>query len=106
MVQIVTAYCFHDGSKGHDAALRMLGRDVEIVRRERLEQCLVPGLQSDETRKRCGCIERSVAPGPEFLIEGLNHVVRLRERLAQSETKGDLAICEVADDLAGRPLTR
>ena len=69
-------------------------------------QCDVPAADGREHRERGGRVICSVDFRPLVLIEGLDDVMVLGERLAQTVREDDFAIRQMADDFAYAPLSR
>ena len=106
MVQVVTGHSFHNGVEGHGAALRVSDGLGARGRQSCADELQVPLSQRSEGSKSLLCGEALVVGRPLFLIEWLQSMVVLGKCLAKAEGEGDFAICEVADDLGGRPLAR
>lgn len=103
VIQIVPAHGFDDGLESHLAAFGMRKCLRKIPRRNGLEQRQVPAPRRRKRLERCPGIERRVRLRPLILIERLNHVVRLRERLPQPEREHHFAVGKMAEDLPRAP---
>lgn len=104
MVHVVPRHSFDDGLNGHLAALGVGELLREIGGRNGVEESEIPAAGGLEDLERGAGVEAGVGHRPGVLVEGLDDVVRLGERLAEAESEDDLAIGEVAKDFGGAPL--
>ncbi len=104
MVDVVASHGFYDGPEGHGSALGVGGGVVTVVLGDGGEEAQVPGAGGLEEGEGGVEVVGGVALGPAILVEGLDDGVLLAEGLAEAEAEDDLAVGEVADDLADAPL--
>ncbi len=106
MVQIVTRHGFDHNPQRHIAALGMIQWLVEIPGLKSRDQREIPladrGENGQSRRRITACIGR----GPLILIEWLDDMVVLSQRLPQPKRKYRLAIREVTKYVADAPLAR
>lgn len=105
VIQIVAAHGFDDGLESHLAAFRMREFLRKILRRNSIDQRQVPSPRRRKRLDRSLGFKRRVWLRPLILIERLNHVVRLRERLPQPEREHHFAVGKMAEDLPRAPFS-
>jgi hypothetical protein len=104
VIQIVTRHGFHNFAEAARAAFRVRVWFREVFTRHRRDQLLVPVAHRGENGERRACVECRVRRCPRVLIERLDDVMRLGQRLPQPEREHHFAIRQVAQNLACRPL--
>ncbi len=106
MVDVVAAHRLDYVLKGHRAALWMRDRLRMLFRRDRADECQVPVPDCMKGCERFSRVIACVGFSPLLLIEGLDDMVVLAQRLPQPVGEDQLAIRQVADDFAWAPLAR
>ena len=106
VVEVVAGHGFDDGLEGHGAALGMRDGLAGCLRQSVLNEEQVPVAQGGERGEGLRCRDSRIGGGPFFLIEGLDDVIVLGQRLAQAEAEGQFAIGQVRGDLGRAPFAR
>src|SRR5258708_35240596 len=94
---------FDQNLECHRSALRMAKRLGERVGGHGPCECDVPLAKGRKNRQRGGCVVSRISARPSFLVEWLDDMMVLGQRLAQTKGKDRLAIGQMAEDLAGAP---
>lgn len=109
MVEVVAGHGFEQGLKGEEAAFRVEALPGEVFRGDGGEQGEVPLPAGAEECEGGRDFAGLVAGGPGFLVERLQErrwgSGGVGENLAEAPGKGQLAIGQVGEDLAGAPLS-
>jgi len=92
MVQIVTGHGFDHYLQCHIAAFGMIQRLVEICGPESLDECQVPLANRGERGQSHMSVIVRIGCGPVILIEWLDDMMILSQRLPQPEGKHNFAI--------------
>src|SRR5580765_3332633 len=104
MVDVVAAHRLDDRPQRHRSAFRVGHGAVAVALADRGEQLEVPAARGRKERKAGGEVVGSVPLAPLRLVEGLQDMVVLSERLAQAEGEDEFAVGKVGNDLADGPL--
>jgi hypothetical protein len=104
MIQIVPRHGFDQRLERHRAALGMRQRFRQRSSRNRPDQCNIPLAHGSKYINRGARLQSVIGGGPPVLIERLDYVMRLRQRLAQAEREGQLSIRQVTKYFASAPL--
>ena len=104
MIQVVPRGGLYQSAQGHLAAFGVRHWLLKVIFCSRPQQAQIPFAES---RKRLESqFRRERVPlRPAVLIEGLNGVMGFRKRLPVTETEGDFAICQMAEDLHSGPFS-
>ena len=105
MIQIVTRHRFDKGSKGHFSTLWMQHRRRHRLRRYRAQQHQIPLADAGKRHHGRLWIITGIVGRPKLLIERLDDMMVLRQRLAKAESKNDLAICQVTQNFMRAPFS-
>src|SRR5215813_6494903 len=106
MIDVMPGTDFDQRSQRFLAALRMAAWFCELIGSQRSDERQVPITQRRKRRKRLPGIVSIVVAGPQILIERLHGVIVKRESLTVAKTEGQIAICQMSDDLPRAPLSR
>jgi hypothetical protein len=106
MIQVVTRHGFDEGPEGHLPTLRMQHRLGHQLRRYRAQEHQIPLADAGKRHHGRLWIITGIVGRPKLLIERLDDVMVLRQRLAKAESENDLAICQVAQNFVRAPFSR
>jgi len=105
VIEVVTRHCFDENLKRHITAFGVCYALRKSIGRHRFDQLEIPISNGGEHTQSCVRVAGFIVGGPSILIEGLDDMVRLGERLPQAKGKHQLAIRQMAHDLPCAPLT-
>jgi hypothetical protein len=105
MSQIVTCHRFDEGSKGHLSTLRMQHGLRHHLWRYRAEQHQIPLAYAGKGHHGRLWIVAGIVGRPDLLVERLDDVMVLRQRLAKTESENQLAIRQVAQNFVRAPFS-
>ena len=106
VIQIVTCHGFNERAEVHLSALGMEDGLGHRLRWYRAQQHQVPLAYAGEGHHRGLGIVAGIICSPDLLIKGLDDVMVLGERLAQTVAENQFAVCQVAQYFVRTPLSR